>query len=102
MTLASRLINARRKLMPAEGLVFSRERTCRLSTLETWTCGVVIWVDPHRGDAVDRLLGFGITPGANVKVLQTYPTFKLLCDEAELSIDPALADAIFVKPEDDW
>ena len=88
--------------MSSEPLVFSPKRACPLSTLEEGTSGVVVRVEPDSGDRIDRLLSLGLMPGATVKVLRTFPRVVFLCDQAKLAVECAVADLIFVKPEDDW
>ena len=47
----------------------------------------------------DRLAALGVTPGAPVEVLQTFPGFVFRCDETELAVEPAVAHAILVESE---
>jgi DtxR family transcriptional regulator, Mn-dependent transcriptional regulator len=58
--------------------------------------GVVDHVRPHQGDRLDRLLSLGVTPGAPITVLQTFPGIVFLCDQTELAVERAVADAILV------
>jgi Fe2+ transport system protein FeoA len=39
----------------------------------------------------------GVTPGASVTVLQTFPGFVFLCDLTELAVERSVADAILVR-----
>jgi Fe2+ transport system protein FeoA len=53
----------------------------------------------NRGRA-DRLLGLGVTPGAHVIVLQTFPGIVFLCDQTELAIERGVAKSIIVRCEE--
>lgn len=58
--------------------------------------GLVIGVlrdDPARAD---RLSALGVTPGAPLCVLQTFPGVVFMCDQTEVAIEPAVASAILV------
>jgi Fe2+ transport system protein FeoA len=48
-----------------------------------------------------RLLALGITAGAIVTMMQTFPGFVFLCDQTELAVERAVADAILVRPMED-
>ena len=53
--------------------------------------------DAARGE---RLLALGITAGAVVTMLQTFPGV-VFCDQTELAVERAVADAILVRPMED-
>jgi Fe2+ transport system protein FeoA len=60
--------------------------------------GIVVRVledDPLRAG---RLAALGVTPGARVAVLQTFPGFVFECDETELAVERSVAGAIIVDP----
>jgi Fe2+ transport system protein FeoA len=42
-------------------------------------------------------MALGVTPGASIRVLQTAPGIVFLCDQTELAIERAVAEAIIVK-----
>jgi Fe2+ transport system protein FeoA len=67
----------------------------RLSALKPGARGVVRRVLGATGRA-DRLAALGVTPGAAVEVLQTFPGVVFTCDETELAVEPAVAHAILV------
>jgi Fe2+ transport system protein FeoA len=71
-----------------------------LSSLREGARGQV--VDIRAGDAgrTDRLLALGVTPGAAVTVLQTFPGIVFLCDQTELAIERKVADSIVIRPEE--
>lgn len=50
----------------------------------------------HPGRA-DRLAALGVTPGAAVRVLQTFPGVVFMCDQTEVAVEPAVAGAILVE-----
>jgi DtxR family Mn-dependent transcriptional regulator len=79
-------------------LVFSSDGVRPLSSLARGEGGTVVDTarsDPHRRD---RLLALGVTPGARVTMLQTFPGIVFLCDQTELAIERAVAEAILVRP----
>ena len=67
-----------------------------LTTLAAGASGTVQRVVGPHGDRLDRLQALGVTPGAAVVVLQTSPGIVFLCDQTELAIERAVADAILV------
>ncbi|MGC4084294.1 MAG: FeoA family protein [Vicinamibacterales bacterium] len=67
-----------------------------LSALAPGARGTVHRIHAHGGDRVDRLVALGVTPGAPITVLQTFPGIVFLCDQTELAVERAVADTIFV------
>ena len=88
--------------MSSAHLVSSSNGVRALGVLPEGARGTVIQV---RGGAaigvpserVDRLMALGVTPGARVVVLQTAPGIVFMCDQTELAVERAVADAIIVK-----
>jgi Fe2+ transport system protein FeoA len=78
-------------------LAFSSDRSRPLSALAEGTRATVSHVHPQGGDSVDRLLALGVTSGAPIVVLQTFPGVVFLCDQTELAVERAVADVILVK-----
>jgi Fe2+ transport system protein FeoA len=68
----------------------------RLSSLRAGTRAVVRRVLPDRSGRAERLYALGVTPGAEIEVLQTFPGVVFRCDETELAIEPAVARAVLV------
>jgi Fe2+ transport system protein FeoA len=68
----------------------------RLSSLAPGMRGVVRKVVGDAGGRADRLAALGVTPGASVEVLQAFPGMVLRCDETEVAVEPAVAEAILV------
>ena len=82
--------------MSSVRLAFSSDRR-PVSTLAEGARGVVIEVRAHVEGRADRLLALGVTPGAAVTVLQTFPGVVLLCDQTELAIERLVAESILVS-----
>ncbi len=81
-------------------LAFSSDGVRTLSKLARGRRGTVVGVsceDPLRGE---RLLALGVTPGAAVTMLQTFPGIVFLCDQTELAVERVVADAILIRPEE--
>jgi Fe2+ transport system protein FeoA len=81
-------------------LAFSSDGSRPLSSLEANERGVVVEVRADTSGRADRLLALGITPGAAVTMLQTFPGVVFLCDQTELAIERAVADAILVRRQE--
>jgi len=81
-------------------LVFGSKGTTALSTLRAGSRGVVVDVRCSEGARFNRLLGLGVTPGARVTVLQTFPGIVFLCDQTELAVERGVADSIIVRTEE--
>lgn len=73
----------------------------RMSALKSGSRGVVREVLPEEPDRRDRLAALGVTPGASVIVLQTFPGVVFLCDQTELAVEPAVARSIMVDVAED-
>jgi Fe2+ transport system protein FeoA len=87
-----------------------------LAELPVGARGVVVEVGASNGARADRLLSLGVTPGARVSVLQTFPGVVFLCDQTELAVERSVARSVMVRlrqssvatlespaaPTDDW
>ncbi len=71
-----------------------------LASLEEGTRGVIVEVRSEAEGRADRLLALGVTPGATVTVLQTFPGVVFLCDQTELAIEHRVADVILVRVQE--
>lgn len=80
------------------GLRFDRFR--RLSTLRAGASGVVARVMRDVEGQAERLAAMGVTPGADITVLQTFPGIVFTCDQTELAVEPDVARAILVQMSD--
>ena len=82
---------------PAERVVpDTRHRA--LSSLAVGERALVSGVADPAAARVERLLALGISAGAVVTMLQTFPGVVFLCDQTELAVERAVADAILVRP----
>ena len=61
--------------------------------------GVVVDVLAQSDLRADRLMALGVTPGARIEVLQTFPGIVFLCDQTELAVERDVAAAILVREE---
>jgi DtxR family Mn-dependent transcriptional regulator len=83
--------------MSSAHLVFSSNGVKPLDALPVGSQGTIVDVlrdDPQR---MDRLLALGVTPGARVTVLQTFPGIVFLCDQTELAVERGVAGAILIR-----
>ena len=78
-------------------LAFSSEHGHRLSSLAEGTRATVSHVESRRADGVERLLALGVTKGASIVVLQTFPGVVFLCDQTELAVERGVAETILVR-----
>ena len=76
------------------------ERGERLASLRAGARGVILRVLRDDAGRAERLKALGVTPGARVRVLQTFPGFVFECDQTELAIEPSVARAILVETEE--
>ena len=81
-------------------LVFSSSRAKALGDLPVGARGVVVEIAASNEGRMDRLLALGVTPGARVSVLQTFPGVVFLCDQTELAVERSVANSIFVRAEE--
>ena len=81
-------------------LAFSSNGPVRLSELRPGLRGVVLEVRASESGRADRLLSLGVTPGARVGVLQTFPGIVFLCDQTELVVERGVAESIIVRCEE--
>jgi Fe2+ transport system protein FeoA len=81
-------------------LVFSSDGVRSLSSMPEGAHGAIVEVRAHGAARADRLLALGVTPGASVTVLQTFPGVVFLCDQTELAVERSVADLIVVRPQE--
>jgi Fe2+ transport system protein FeoA len=79
--------------------VCSSDRVRSLATLPPGAHGTIVDVRSHDETRVYRLFALGVTPGATVDVLQTFPAVVFMCDQTELAIERGVADVILVSVE---
>lgn len=78
-------------------LAFTSDWLRPLCDVPDGTRGVVAVVGRDREARLDRLLALGVTPGASVTVLQTFPGIVFLCDQTELAVERDVAAAILIR-----
>jgi len=83
--------------MSSVHLAFSSEHGRPLSALAEGMRATVMHVEPRRADGVERLQALGVTRGAPIVVLQTFPGVVFLCDQTELAVERAVAETILVR-----
>lgn len=77
--------------------VVSGSRQARpLSSLTVGARGVVHRLQPDGTDRAGRLMALGVTVGAPLTVLQTFPGMVFLCDQTELAVERSVAEIILV------
>jgi Fe2+ transport system protein FeoA len=77
----------------------SRSNSVRpLSSLREGTHGRIVEVRAEDGGRADRLAALGVTPGALITLMQTFPGVVFLCDQTELAVERDVAAAILVRP----
>ena len=78
-------------------LAFTSDGHRSLTELGVGENGVVVRVHLQDAHRMNRLLALGVTPGAPVTVLQTFPGVVFLCDQTELAVERAVAAAIVIR-----
>jgi DtxR family Mn-dependent transcriptional regulator len=68
-----------------------------LSLLPPGTRGRVARVARDLTGRAERLAALGVTPGASVRLLQTFPGIVFECDQTEMAVERAVAAAIMVE-----
>ncbi len=71
-----------------------------LSSLEPGTKGRIVKVTRDLMGRAERLGALGVSAGALVRVLQTFPGIVFECDQTELAVERAVARSILVRVED--
>lgn len=85
--------------MTLRTLAFTSNRVA-LSAMRAGMSGVIVDVRSSADGRANRLLALGVTPGATVVVLQTFPGVVFLCDRTELAIERCVADSVLVTLEE--
>jgi Fe2+ transport system protein FeoA len=73
------------------------EHGVRLSTLAANQRARIVRVLHDDVARADRLGALGVTPGALITVLQTFPGVIFQCDETEVAVEPDVAHSIIVE-----
>ena len=82
--------------MGSRSSVSRTDRTRPLSALRAGATGLVARVVPDDAARAARLAALGVTPGARVRVLQTFPGIVFRCDETEIAVERTVARVILV------
>ena len=86
--------------MSSMRLAFSSDGLRPLSSLPEGARGCVVEVLSLNEGRADRLLALGVTPGASVTMLQTFPGVVFMCDQTELAVERNVADSVMVRPQE--
>jgi Fe2+ transport system protein FeoA len=78
----------------------SSPRAVALSALHPGAWGRVVRIARDLTGRAERLAALGVTAGATVRVLQTFPGIVFECDQTELAVERSVAGAIFVHVEE--
>ena len=81
----------------AVGRILSDPPVRSLLSLAEGDHAVVVDVQADSGGRADRLLALGVTAGAAVTMLQTFPGVVFLCDQTELAVERDVAAAVLVR-----
>jgi DtxR family transcriptional regulator, Mn-dependent transcriptional regulator len=73
------------------------DRTHPLSALRPGATGHVVRVKRDLTSRAERLAALGVSPGATLKVLQTFPGIVIECDQTELAIERLVGRSIWVE-----
>jgi Fe2+ transport system protein FeoA len=73
--------------------------TTSLAHLASGTRGRVARVARDLTGRAERLAALGVTRGASIRVLQTFPGIVFECDQTEMAVERAVARAILVDVE---
>lgn len=77
----------------------SRSEAHPLSALRPGTRGRVLRVTRDLTSRAERLAALGVSPGATVHVLQTFPGIIFECDQTELAVERLVARSIWIELE---
>jgi Fe2+ transport system protein FeoA len=81
-------------------LAFSSSAVRALSQYPEGTRGIVVEVLASADGRAERLGALGVTPGAHITVLQTFPGIVFQCDQTELAVERSVADSVLVHSEE--
>ena len=70
-----------------------------LSALPRGARGRVIRVTRDLTVRAERLAALGVSPGATIRVLQTFPGIVFECDQTELAVERHVAGTIWIELE---
>lgn len=70
-----------------------------LSALASGATGRIVRVTRDLTTRVERLAALGVSAGASVRVLQTFPGIVFECDQTELAVERLVARSIWIELE---
>jgi Fe2+ transport system protein FeoA len=70
-----------------------------LSALARGTRGRIVRVTRDLTVRAERLGAIGVSAGANVRVLQTFPGIVFECDQTEVAVERLVARSIWIEVE---
>ena len=68
-----------------------------LSSMTPGVEGRIAYVTRDLTGRAERLGALGVSPGASIVVLQTFPGFVFQCDQTEMAVERRVAGSIFVE-----
>ena len=71
-------------------------RQITLDRMTPGTRGRVSRVARDLTGRAERLAAFGVTPGATIRALQTFPGIVFECDQTEMAVERSVAHAILM------
>lgn len=57
----------------------------------------IVYMLTYAHPELHRLFSLGVTPGTEIKIHQTFPTFVIAVEEQQLALDKEIAKSIYVK-----
>jgi Fe2+ transport system protein FeoA len=76
------------------------ETVSSLAQLRPGVSGRIVRIARDLTGRADRLAALGVTAGASVRVLQTFPGIVFECDQTELAVERAVARSILVDVQE--
>lgn len=80
-------------MLPIDGLV-------PLAHLKPGTRGRVVRVTRDLTSRAERLAAMGVSAGASIVILQTFPGIVFECDQTELAVERLVARSILVEVDE--
>ncbi len=74
-------------------------RSTSLASVRPGTRGRIAHVVRDLTGRAERLAVLGVTPGATIHVLQTFPGIVFECDQTEMAVEREVARAILIDVE---
>lgn len=68
-----------------------------LSQLSAGTSGRIVRVPRDLTGRAERLAALGVSAGASIRLLQTFPGIIFECDQTEVAVERAVAGGILVE-----